>query len=149
MSSKADDRISRVRLFLSIAHLFGQRSTCPRAQVGAIAVWRGRIIASGYVGAVSGQPHCAESGCDMQDGHCVRTVHAEANVVAWAARAGVSLNGATLYCTHGPCLNCAKLLINAGIVTVVYREKPKPSWGEGLKLLESSLVEVRHEENPR
>lgn len=112
-------RIRRDDLFLSIARLFGMRSTCPRANVGSVAVIEGRIISTGYNGSPSGEPHCDEQGCDVIAGHCLRTVHAEANVVAWAARAGLSLSGATIYCTHTPCVTCSKLLVNAGIARCV------------------------------
>jgi dCMP deaminase len=97
-----------------VARLVSQRGTCPRASVGAIAVYEGRIIASGYVGAPVGQPHCVDVGCEMENNHCVRTVHGEANVIAWAAREGTSLEGATLYTTMAPCYVCAKLLVNEG-----------------------------------
>jgi dCMP deaminase len=115
-------RVSRQRMFLSIAYGFGQRSSCPRAQVGAILTREGRIVSSGYVGAPSGAGHCYEVGCElMPDGGCSRTVHAEANAIAWAARAGVELNGTIMYCTHEPCLHCAKLIVNAGVVEVVFK----------------------------
>ena len=100
---------------MSVAYLFGRRSSCPRADVGCVATLEGRIVASGYVGAPSGQPHCFEVGCQMENGHCVRTIHAEANLVAWAARTGTSLAGARVWCTHSPCTRCAQLLANAGI----------------------------------
>lgn len=115
-------RLSRPALFMAIAHLFGQRSSCPRAEVGAVAVKDGRIIATGYVGAPSGQAHCNEIGCKMEAGHCVRTIHAEANLVAWAARVGTPLVGAILYCTHSPCLKCAQLIANAGISELHYHQ---------------------------
>jgi dCMP deaminase len=108
-------RLSRPDLFMSVAAFFGQRSSCSRAEVGCIATLEGRIVASGYVGAPHGQPHCLEVGCDMEGGHCVRTVHAEANLIAWAARVGTSLLGTTVWCTHSPCRNCALLLANAGV----------------------------------
>lgn len=119
-SGSAPQRLSRSDLFMQIAHLFGRRSSCPRADVGCIAVLEGRIIASGYVGAPHGQPHCTEVGCAMKDDHCERTVHAEANLVAWSARVGTPLLGSTVWCTHSPCLNCTKLLANAGVEKIVY-----------------------------
>jgi dCMP deaminase len=109
-------RLSRPELFMSIAHLFGQRSSCPRADVGCIATLEGRIIASGYVGAPSGQPHCLEAGCLLDsEGHCIRTIHAETNLVTWAARKGTMLEGATVWTTHSPCFRCVLILSNAGI----------------------------------
>lgn len=108
-------RLSRSALFMQVAHLFGQRSSCPRADVGCIATIDGRIIASGYVGAPQGQPHCDEVGCLMENEHCMRTIHAEANLVAWASRVGTSLQGSTVWCTHSPCRKCVQLMSNAGI----------------------------------
>lgn len=102
-------------LFMGIAEMFGRRSSCPRANVGCVATLEGRIVASGYVGAPHGQPHCLEVGCEMENDHCVRTVHAEANLVAWSARVGTSLLGTTVWCTHSPCRTCAQLLANAGV----------------------------------
>lgn len=106
--------------FMAIAAMFGTRSTCRRAKVGAIAVRERRVVSSGYVGAPSGLMHCIEIGCKMKDGHCINTVHAEANVVAFAAKSGLALEGAALYTTHSPCLSCAKMLVNTGIYRIVY-----------------------------
>lgn len=109
-------RLSRPELFMSVADLYAGRSSCLRANVGVVAVKEGRIIAAGYVGAPSGMPHCLDVGCEIgPDGGCIRSVHAEANMVAWAARTGTALEGTEVYCTHQPCLSCAKLLLNAGI----------------------------------
>jgi dCMP deaminase len=110
-------------VLMSVSILFGRRSTCPRAEVGAVAAREGRIVATGYVGAPSGEPHCTEVGCDMVGGVCVRTVHAEANLVAFAAAAGVALAGCAVFSTHSPCYTCAKLLINARIVELHYFEE--------------------------
>lgn len=113
-------RVHRRALFFNIAKEFARRGTCTRLSVGAVACMDGRIVSSGYVGAPAGQPHCSEVGCEVVDGHCVRTIHAEANVVAFAARAGLSLKGTELYTTHRPCLSCSKLIVNSGIVEVFY-----------------------------
>jgi dCMP deaminase len=127
---------------MEVARLFGLRSTCPRAKVGVIATQEGRIVASGYVGSPSGSPHCLDSGCLMEDGHCVRTTHAEANLVSWAARTGTTLEGSTLWCTHSPCFACAKLLVNVGIVALNYEELYESPMAIGL-LQEHDIV-VRH-----
>jgi dCMP deaminase len=119
-SPRQRNRASRPKTFMTIARLFGQRSSCPRADVGAVAVRAGRVIATGYVGAPSGMPHCYDVGCQIENDHCIRTIHAEANLVAWAARVGTELGGSQVYCTHAPCLTCAKLLANAGIATLNY-----------------------------
>lgn len=110
----------RDAFFMAIATMFGTRSTCNRGKVGAIAVRENRVISSGYVGAPAGLAHCTEAGCKMLNGHCINTVHAEANVMAFAARSGLPLEGSTLYTTHSPCLNCAKMLVNTGIFRVVF-----------------------------
>ena len=141
------DRISRDAMFMEIAHTLAKRSTCARAQVGAVLVMDNRIISTGYAGAPSGMTHCLDSGCDVntnlpeKDQHCLRTVHAEANVIAFAAKYGIKTEGATLYCTHRPCENCSKLLINAGIREVIYLSE----YGDraGLDLLVRAGVRVR------
>ena len=106
--------------FLSIAKQVATRSTCARAQVGAVVVRDKRILTTGYNGSPMGLPHCDDVGHLMQDGHCVRTVHAETNAVIQAALHGVSTEHASIYVTHYPCLRCALNLINAGIEQVFY-----------------------------
>lgn len=141
------DRISRDTMFMEIAHTLARRSTCTRAQVGAVLVRDNRIISTGYAGAPSGMAHCLDIGCDVntnlpeKDQHCMRTVHAEANVIAFAARYGIKTDGATLYCTHRPCENCAKLLINAGIKEVIYLANYGAT--SGLDLLTLAGINVR------
>ncbi len=84
--------------FIRIAKEVSSRSTCPRAAVGAIIVKDNRIISTGYNGAPAGEPHCTDIGCDMIDGHCKRTIHAEANALDIAASSvGMAVVGATLY----------------------------------------------------
>ena len=106
--------------FMKIAHDVALRSTCDRAFVGTVLVREKRILTTGFNGSPAGLPHCEEEGHLMVDGHCVRTIHAEANAIIQAALHGVSTKGATCYVTHFPCLVCAKTLINAGIVRIVY-----------------------------
>jgi dCMP deaminase len=106
--------------FLDIAFSVAERSTCDRAHVGAVLVRDKRILATGYNGSPAGLPHCDEAGHLLVDGHCVRTLHAEQNVIIQSALHGVSSEGATAYVTHQPCLTCAKMLINAGVLRVVY-----------------------------
>ncbi len=115
-------RPSKDEYFMLIAKLVSLRATCPRLRVGAVAVKDGYILATGYNGAPGGMDHCIDVGCLVVDGHCHRAVHAEQNVIAMAARKGISLEGATLYVTHFPCDTCLKLLINAGIREIVYEE---------------------------
>ncbi len=83
--------------------------------MGAVLVQEHRIIATGYNGAISGDPHCDEAGHLMRDGHCIRTIHAEMNAIIQCAANGVSTHGATVYVNFFPCLNCTKALIQAGI----------------------------------
>lgn len=106
--------------FMDIAGRVATRSTCPRRSVGAVIVVNKRILATGYNGAPAGMDHCTDVGCLMMDGHCVRTLHAEQNAIIQAAQFGVSTGGAGIYVTSSPCLNCAKAIINAGIVKVWY-----------------------------
>ena len=114
--------------FLQMIELVGSRGTCERGRSGAILVKDKRILATGYVGSPIGLPHCDEVGHEMHtltgdDGvtsrHCLRTAHAELNVLANAARFGVAVDGSTLYCKMVPCYTCAKTIINAGIKRVV------------------------------
>lgn len=106
--------------FLQLAAMAAARSTCDRANVGAVLVRDRRILATGYNGSPSGMAHCDEAGHWMVDGHCVRTIHAEQNAILQCAITGVSTVGATLYCTHNPCRHCAKLLVQAGVIRIVY-----------------------------
>ncbi len=106
--------------FMQVARTVATRATCPRASVGALIVREHRILTTGYNGAPRGVAHCSEIGCEMASGHCVRSTHAEANAVVQGALHGVALDGATAYCTHQPCVNCAKLLISAGVARIVY-----------------------------
>ena len=106
--------------FMGITIEVARRSTCNRAQVGAIIVRDKRILTTGYNGSPTGLPHCTEAGCLIVNGHCIRTLHAEQNAIIQAALHGVSTDGATIYVTHQPCLTCAKMIINAGISRVVY-----------------------------
>jgi dCMP deaminase len=105
-----------------ITKLMSYLGTCNRAKVGCLIVRDGRIISTGYNGSPPGEPHCLEVGCDMVNGHCVRTTHAEANAIAWAAKEGVSTKGATIYVYGwitggdlGICPACEKLAKSAGI----------------------------------
>lgn len=120
LSQQLDDRIERPELYFEIAESLRKRSTCLRGKVGCIAVRDKRIIAMGYNGSPPGMPHCFELGCDMEENNhvagCQRTIHAEANLIAFSAKHGIELQGAALWCTHGPCLKCAQLIVAAGLV---------------------------------
>jgi len=107
---------------MKIAEQVATRSTCNRKHVGAVIVRDRTILSTGYNGSLRGAPHCIDVGCEMENAHCVRTVHAEANAVAQAARNGVKIDGGEAYITASPCLTCFKLLANSGITTIYYNE---------------------------
>lgn len=117
---------------MEVARTVATRATCPRASVGAVLVREHRILTTGYNGAPRGVAHCSEIGCEMVSGHCVRSTHAEANAVVQGALHGVGLDGATAYCTHQPCVNCAKLLISAGVVRIVYASTYTDAFAQSL-----------------
>jgi dCMP deaminase len=116
------DRVSWNRYFMNLALQTATRSTCPRKHVGAVIVRDKTILSTGYNGSLRGAAHCTDVGCLMENSHCVRTVHAEANALVQAARHGVRLEGAEIYVSASPCFNCFKLIANAGIQTVYYGE---------------------------
>lgn len=130
-------RIKRTELFLRIAELFAQRGTCERLQVGAVAVKDKRICCTGYNGAPSGEKHCS---IDYRRS-CKVCIHAEANLIANAAKQGVSLQGTILYLTHEPCRDCAELIIQAGVAEVVFRNEYGDK--EGKNLLLRSIVLIK------
>ena len=118
--------------FMNLADTVAERATCNRGRSGCVIVKDRQILVTGYVGAPTGLPHCDEVGhlfkkMIHEDGHitqqCVRTVHAEQNAIAQAARRGIALEGSTLYCRMTPCRTCAMLIINCGIVRVVCQRK--------------------------
>jgi dCMP deaminase len=116
--------------FMGITDLVSQRSTCMRRRVGALLVRDRQILATGYNGAPRGLPHCDEVGClrehrgvpSGQRHELCRGLHAEQNAIIQAANHGVGIRGATLYSTTHPCVICTKMIINAGIQRVVYRD---------------------------
>ena len=110
------------RYFMNLAREAARRSTCPRRAVGAIIVRDKAVLATGYNGSLRGLPHCTDVGCLMENDHCVRTVHAEANALLQAARHGVGIEGADIYVTSSPCWDCFKLIANAGIRRIFYGE---------------------------
>lgn len=109
------NRIPWDQYFMSQSLLISMRSSCSRLTVGATIVRDQRVISAGYNGSVSGDVHCSDIGCKVVDGHCVRTVHAEVNAILQCAKFGVPTEGADLYVTHFPCLQCSKVIIQAGI----------------------------------
>jgi dCMP deaminase len=119
------ERISWDQYFMAQSHLLALRSTCTRLSVGATIVRDKRIIAGGYNGSIAGGDHCIDKGCYVIDHHCVRTIHAEVNALLQCAKFGVPTDGAEIYVTHFPCLQCCKAIIQAGIRTVYYSQDYK------------------------
>ena len=118
----ASARASWDEYFMNIAKEVGTRSTCDRKHVGSVVVRDKSILATGYNGSVRGLAHCDDEGHLMEDGHCIRTVHAEANAIVQAARNGMRIEGASIYVTASPCWGCFRLIANAGIVRIVFGE---------------------------
>jgi dCMP deaminase len=116
------ERASWDRYFMNIGREVATRSTCPRKHVGAVVVRDKTILSTGYNGSVRGLPHCDEAGCMMEDGHCVRTLHAEVNSLIQAAKNGTRIEGACIYVTASPCWNCFKCIANTGITRIVFGE---------------------------
>lgn len=117
---------------MEVARTVATRATCPRARVGAVLVRDHRILTTGYNGAPPRVAHCSEIGCEMVGGHCVRSTHAEANAVVQGALYGVELDRAMAYCTHQPCVHCAKLLISAGVARIVYEAAYVDTFAQGI-----------------
>lgn len=113
-------RPTRAEIYMEMATVVAKRSTCLRKKVGAVLVKNNHILGTGYNGAAKNQNSCADIGCDMENDHCVRTIHAEANSIISAAVNGVSTDGAVLYSTNKPCFRCYGFLKNANIKEVFY-----------------------------
>ena len=118
----SNHRVSWKDYFMNIAREVATRSTCDRKHVGAVVVRDKTILSTGYNGSIKGLPHCDEVGCEMVDGHCVRTTHAEANAIVQAAKNGIQINQSEIYVTASPCYDCFKLIANAGIKIIYYDE---------------------------
>jgi dCMP deaminase len=122
-----DKRPSWDEYFMAIARQVSTRATCLRRQIGAVLVLEKRLLCTGYNGPPSGLPHCEQVGCLREQmgipsgerHELCRGLHAEMNAFLQAARYGIRIEGATLYCTHHPCILCSKMLINAGVRRVV------------------------------
>ena len=108
--------------FMNIARQAATRSTCDRKHVGCVIVRDKTILSTGYNGSIRGMPHCDDVGHLMEGGHCVATVHAEANAIIQAAKNGARIEGSELYTTASPCWSCFKLIANAGIRVIYYGE---------------------------
>ncbi|MDJ1108765.1 MULTISPECIES: ComE operon protein 2 [Staphylococcaceae] len=135
------ERIQWKEYFMAQSQLLALRSTCTRLSVGATIVKDNRIIAGGYNGSVSGEVHCIDAGCYVEDGHCIRTIHAEMNALLQCAKMGVTTEGADIYVTHFPCIHCTKSLIQAGIKKIYYAEDYK-NHPYAIELLDKNHVDT-------
>ena len=142
-------RVSWDEYFIGIVDLIKTRSTCLRRQVGALIVKDKRILATGYNGSPVNCEHCLDVGCirerlNVNSGEkheLCRSIHAEQNAIVQAANTGVSIKDSIIYISHQPCVLCSKIIINAGIIEVVYREDYPDKIG--LELLKESNIKVR------
>jgi len=118
----AKERVSWEVYFMNIAKEVGTRSTCSRKHVGAVIVRGKTILATGYNGSIRGLAHCDEAGHEMDNTHCVRTIHAEANAIVQSARHGVRIEDSEIYITASPCYDCFKMIANVGIRKIYFGE---------------------------
>jgi len=136
--------------FMEMAHVVSKRSTCMRRKVGAILVKDKHILSTGYNGAPKGLRHCSEVGClrekrNIPSGErheLCRGLHAEQNVIIQAAVFGVSIKGSTLYCTNTPCIVCVKMLINAGVIEILYSGDYPDDLAK--KMLKESNIKIKN-----
>jgi len=137
--------------FLEVMHALAKRATCDRGRTACVIVKDNQILCSGYVGSPPGLPHCDEVGHLMkmvtdEDGHqsmhCMRTIHAEQNAICQAAKRGISIEGATLYCKLAPCRTCAMLLIACGIKHIV-AEYPYHAGSEAEEMLRTAGISLK------
>jgi dCMP deaminase len=127
---KLEDRPSWDEYFMTIARQVSERSTCTRRHCGAVIVKDRRMLATGYNGTPKGLRHCEEVGCLREklgvasgvNHELCRGIHAEQNAIIQAALHGVAMDGSSIYTTHQPCVQCAKMLINAGVTEIVYAD---------------------------
>ena len=135
MSEKAESPYVRPTwddYFMEVAEAISKRATCDRGRSGCVIAREKQILVTGYVGSPPGFPHCDDTGHQLKKmthedeavtEHCVRTVHAEQNAICQAAKMGISIRGATLYCRMTPCRTCALLVISCGIIRIVCERK--------------------------
>jgi dCMP deaminase len=128
-----------INAYMKVAETFANLSSAKRLQVGAIVVKDDRIISIGYNGMPSGWDNCCE---DEHNKTKPEVLHAEANAITKLAKSNESGNGATLFCTHQPCIDCAKLIYQSGIKEIYFRDEYRST--DGVKFLEKSGVEVKH-----
>jgi len=138
--------------FMEVCEAISKRATCERGRSGCVIAKDKQLLVTGYVGAPAGLPHCDDVGHQFkkmlhEDGkettHCVRTVHAEQNAICQAAKRGISIDGATLYCRMTPCRTCAMLIINCGIKRVVAQRRYHDS-EDSIAMFEKAKVILEH-----
>ncbi len=134
--------------FMATARLVASRATCDRLYAGSVLVKDNRIIATGYNGSPPGLPHCNDIGHLLEDGHCVRTIHAEHNCLLQAAKqGGTSTDGSTMYTKYSPCIHCTKYIIASGVKRVVVGKVYRSP--QALDMLKEGGVNAEvYEENP-
>ena len=150
METEKRQRPSWDRYFMDIAHVAATRSNCSRRQVAAVLVRDKQVVSTGYNGTPRGVKNCSDGGCprcnsDVPSGeglHQCLCSHAEENAIVQAAYNGIAVKGCTLYTTFSPCLLCAKMIINAGIVEVVYHARYSID-DVSMKLLAEAGVKIR------
>jgi len=146
-------RITWDELFMKVAELYSQRSTCKHFKVGVVFVRGNRILTAGYNGPPTGEPHCEEVGCQKEDisgrrlpagsGLC-RGAHAETNAIANASKEGVNLSGSKVYCTYSPCFDCSKVLVNLGVTEFVCSDEyPEKENAMAMQLFQRRGISVR------
>lgn len=138
--------------FMEVCHAIAKRATCDRGRSGCVIAKDNQILVTGYVGAPVGLPHCDDVGHKIkkvthEDGsvseHCVRTVHAEQNAICQAAKRGISIDGATLFCKMTPCRTCAMLIINCGIKRVLAEKRYHDS-ADTIEMFKQAGVKLEH-----
>ena len=141
--------------FMEVSRTIAKRATCDRGRSGCVIARDNQILVTGYVGSPAGLPHCDEEGhlfkkVIHEDGsvtnHCVRTVHAEQNAICQAAKRGISIDGATVYCKMTPCRTCAMLIINCGIKRVVC-EKHYHDEEDSMEMFKKVGIKIEHLED--
>ena len=138
--------------FMEVCRAIAKRATCDRGRSGCVIARDNQLLVTGYVGAPRGLPHCDDVGHQFkkvqhEDGsvsqHCVRTVHAEQNAICQAAKRGISIDGATLYCKMTPCRTCAMLIINCGIKRVIAEKRYHDS-ADSIEMFKQAGVTLEH-----
>ena len=153
MNNSSDDRVSWDDYFMQMVDIVASRSTCMRRKVGAILVKNNQILATGYNGAPKGLMHCDKTGCIREINHVpsgerhelCRGTHAEQNAIAQAAKLGVAIENSTLYVSCTPCCICARIIINAGITKVIFKELYKDEMA--MRFLYSADIDIVQQGN--